>query len=229
MTFGTVMAASELPGIVVNLRRSRRWRWMTDVLCLPPLAAVLSLSAFSSSARVATLRASFSSADVPASCTATALSAQQGPAVSEATGQHTLDVRLTNISHSTCVLDGYPVVSLLDAHGHALDFTYSHKGDQMTTSASPSPVYLPPKGRAWARINKYRCDIASTDTAYTVVFELPHHGGTLSMGKTQYPVFDYCQQRASLSVAVSPFEPVAPLLSPPTEVEKASPPRRGPQ
>jgi uncharacterized protein DUF4232 len=135
--------------------------------------------------------------------------------VSEATGQHTPDVSLTNVSHSTCVLDGYAVVRLLDAQGHTLDFRCSHRGDQITTGAKPSPVYLPPKGQAWARINKYRCDIASTDSASRVIFELPYHGGNVGMAKSQYPFLDYCRGPASLIVAISPFEPVEALLGPP--------------
>jgi hypothetical protein len=134
--------------------------------------------------------------------------------VSEATGQHTLDVSLTNISASTCVLGGYPVVKLVDGRGRALDFRYSHGGDQMTTGAKPSAVYLPPQGQAWVRMNKYRCDIAATDFAYKVVLELPRHRGQLRMTKPRYPIFDYCREAASVSVAVSPFEPVEVLLGP---------------
>lgn len=163
-----------------------------------------------------TLRVSIGPANVPGSgpCQAGALRARPGTRVSEATGQHTLDVSLTNISASTCVLEGYPVVKLLDARGRALGFRYSHRADQMTTGAKPSPVYLPPKAEAWARINKYRCDIATTDVAYSVVLELPRHGADVSMTKSQYPIFDYCQEAANLSVAVSPFEPVEAFLWP---------------
>jgi Protein of unknown function (DUF4232)/PASTA domain len=163
-----------------------------------------------------TLSVSIGPADVPGAepCAAPALRAQLAPPVSEATGQHTLDVSLTNVSRSACVLEGYPVVELLDANGRTLDFKYSHEGDQMTTRAKPSPVYLPPKAQAWARVNKYRCDIASTDTVSTVVLELPKHGGSMTVTKSQYPVFDYCQEAASLIVTVSPFEPVEVLLSP---------------
>jgi hypothetical protein len=162
-----------------------------------------------------TLSVSIGPADVPGAkpWAAPALRAQLAPPVSEATGQHTLDVSLTNTSRSPCVLEGYPVVELLDANGHILDFKYLHEGDPMTTRAEPSPVYLPPKAQAWARVNKYRCDIASTDTASTVVLELPRNGGNMSLAKSQYPVFAYCQEAASLTVTVSPFEPVELLLS----------------
>lgn len=134
--------------------------------------------------------------------------------MSEATGQHTLDVSLTNTSASTCVLEGYPVVKLVDGRGRVLDFRYSHGGDQMTTGAKPSAIYLPPQGQAWARMNKYRCDIAASDFAYEVVLGLPRHGGQLSMTKPRYPIFDYCQEAASVNVTVSPFEPLEVLLGP---------------
>jgi hypothetical protein len=84
----------------------------------------------------------------------------------------------------------------------------------MTTGAKPSPVYLPPGGQAWARINKYRCDIRSTDVASTLVLALPHLGGNVTVAKPQYPILDYCPEAASLTVTVSPFEPVEILLGP---------------
>jgi hypothetical protein len=189
---------------------------MIGMLCTPVLAiAVFALSGGGRPVRVAVR-------DVP--CTAEALRAEPGHPVSEATGQHTLDVSLTNLSASTCVLDGYPVVKLRDAQGRTIVFRYSHIGDQMTTSAKPSAVYVRPAGKAWLRINKYRCDIASTDiastdSASTVLLELPHGGGTVTMRLTHYPIFDYCQEPASLKVTVSPFEPVAERLYPNVTVE----------
>lgn len=162
-----------------------------------------------------TLTVSSGPAAVPGSepCIAAALRPGPGEGVSEMTGQHTLDVSLTNISRSTCVLAGYPGVKLLDAHGRTLDFSYSHTGDGMTTRAKPAPVYLRPTGKAWARINKYRCDIAPVDTASTVVLELPHDGGSIKIIKPHYH-YDYCQEAPSLTVSVSPFEPVEALLWP---------------
>jgi len=162
-----------------------------------------------------TLSVSIGPAAVPGSepCIAAALRPGQGERVSEMTGQHTLDVSLTNTSRSTCVLAGYPVVKLLDAHGRTLDFSYSHRGDGMTTGAKASPIYLLPAGEAWARINKYRCDIAPIETASTVVFELPHNGGSINVTRPHYH-YDYCQEAPSLAVTVSPFEPVEALLWP---------------
>ena len=134
--------------------------------------------------------------------------------MSEATGQNTLDLSLTNVSPSPCVLDGYPVVALLDARGRLLPFHYVDGGDEMTTSAAPLPVYLPPGATAWARMNKYRCDIGSTVFAHAVVFRLPDGGGRLTMLRTVYPVYDYCDEMASIAVNVSPFEPVEDYLYP---------------
>ena len=141
-------------------------------------------------------------------CQAADLKAQPGPRVSEATGQHTRDWLLTNTA-DPCVLDGYPAVSALDDKGRALGYSYSHSGDQMTTSAPPQPVYLPHGGAAWIRVNKYRCDIASQDTATTLRVTLPSGGGILDL-----PVaLEYCTETPSLTIAVSPFEPVIALLS----------------
>lgn len=143
-------------------------------------------------------------------CTASDLRISRGGLVSEETGQHTTDWSLTNVSGSACVLDGYPSVTLYDRAGRVLPFTYSHSGDQMTTSAPPSPVYLPPKSAAWVRINKYRCDIRAQDTSLTARLALPSGGGTLQVGLTSNE--EYCAESASLVVAVSPFEPVEVLL-----------------
>lgn len=141
-------------------------------------------------------------------CQAAALRAQPGPNVSEATGQHTRDWSLTNTA-APCVLDGYPALSALDGQGRVLGYRYSHSGDQMTTAAAPQAVYLPEGSAAWIRINKYRCDIATQDTATTLLATLPAGGGTLHL-----PVnLDYCTETPSLTVAVSPFEPVVALLS----------------
>jgi len=143
------------------------------------------------------------------SCQAADLHVRLGPPVSEATGQHTVDVAFTNTTQSTCVVDGYPTVSLVDATGKRLGFTYSRSGDQMTTAATPGPVYLLPGSDAWVRVNKYRCDIASPDASSTMFLSPPGVVGTLSVPA----LFGYCDQMASLIVTISPFEPIELLLS----------------
>lgn len=152
-----------------------------------------------------------------APCTAADLRARSGPSVSEATGQHTLDISVQNVSRATCVLKGHPTVSLLDAHGRGLGFHYTHRGDQMTTGAPPSAVYLPPGADAWVRLNKYRCDVTVTDHAATVALGLPRGGGSITLrlpGPSHAEYFSHCDEAASLTVAVSPFEPVSILLWP---------------
>ncbi len=137
------------------------------------------------------------------------LEVQPGPAVSEATGQHTRDWSFTNLG-GPCVLDGYPAVLALDSDRRVLGYSYSHSGDQMTTGAMPQPVYLPKGSAAWIRMNKYRCDIGVEDTTSIFQFTLPSGGGTLDTPGS----LEYCAEAPSLTIAVSPFEPVALLLSP---------------
>ena len=144
-------------------------------------------------------------------CHASALEVQPGQLVSEATGQRTIDWSLTDLG-SPCVLDGYPTVTALDQQDRVLNFTYSHSGDQMTTAATPQPVYLPTGSSAWVRLNKYRCDVTIQDTTTSFEFALPSGGGTLDASDPTRR-FDYCAEPASSTIAVSPFEPVAMLLS----------------
>jgi hypothetical protein len=94
---------------------------------------------------------------VAAPCRLSQFAVSLGPYVSEATGQHTLALRLANRGSRTCVLDGYPRVMLYDAAG-AIPFVIRHGGDQMISSRPPKPVVVRPGGRAFVVINKYRCD-----------------------------------------------------------------------
>jgi hypothetical protein len=80
-----------------------------------------------------------------------------GPDVSEATGQHTLALRLANRGSATCVLDGYPRVALYDAAG-VIPFVVRLGGDQMISARPPKPVEIAPDRRAFVVMNKYRCD-----------------------------------------------------------------------
>ncbi len=159
-----------------------------------------------------TLTVSVGPARVPGAlpCQAGALRPRPGMRVSEASGQDTVDWQLTNVTSSTCVLDGYPAVSLRDVAGRVLPFVYSHRGDQMTTGTEPSPVYLPSGSAAWIRVNKYRCDIAATDYASRMVLGFRHNGGSLVVPAG----FSYCAEAPSLTVTVSPFEPIELLLYP---------------
>jgi PASTA domain/Protein of unknown function (DUF4232) len=158
------------------------------------------------------LTVSIGPASVPGArpCQASDLSARPGPPISEATGASTQDLGLMNVSGRTCVLDGYPTLTLVDSAGHRLGFTYSHAGDEMTTDASPAPVYIPPDSEAWVRFDKYRCDVPAQDTAAYMFLVLPSDGGAVRVSTR----FSYCQEAPSLVVFVSPFEPVERLLYP---------------
>jgi hypothetical protein len=128
-----------------------------------------------------------------------------GPFVSEATGQHTLQIQLVNHG-SACSLKGYPTIELLDPRGRALAFTYSHKGDQMIPEASPKRVNLTTGKSAYFELNKYRCDIQAIDGAASIRVALP---GSRAATTVVFPKgtrsIDYCHEAPSLTVAVSPI------------------------
>lgn len=129
-----------------------------------------------------------------------------GPYVTEATGQNTVSVVLTNRLSRSCTLEGYPTIALLDGHGRKLSFTYSHHGDQMITSKKPAEVRVPSKGSAIFLFNKYRCDIRQLDVARTLRVALPGSDVVRAV-RLQYSAnIDYCREPASLIVAVSPIE-----------------------
>ena len=87
------------------------------------------------------------------------LAMSQGGGYSERTGQHTLELVLTNRGSSACVLDGYPRVEFLDAAGRRLPFVIKHHGDQMIKAQTPRRVRIAPGGgKAYVAVNKYRCD-----------------------------------------------------------------------
>src|SRR5260221_10939873 len=90
-------------------------------------------------------------------CRLSEFAVMPGPYVSEATGQHTLALRLENTGSMTCVLDGYPRVALYDPNG-VIPFVVKRGGDQMISSDPPKPFKIPPHGRAFVVLNKYRCD-----------------------------------------------------------------------
>ena len=129
-----------------------------------------------------------------------------GPLVSEATGQSTVSVVLTNrLSHS-CTLRGYPTIALLDGRSRKLSFSYSHHGDQMITSKKPAAVRVAAGGSAIFLFNKYRCDVRALNVARTLRVALPGSDIVRPVRMQQYPIITYCRQAPSLTVAVSPIE-----------------------
>lgn len=79
--------------------------------------------------------------------------------MSEKTGQHTLNFKLTNRGPA-CLLNGYPVVRFSDRSG-LIPFRIRHGGDQMITGRGPQPFILRAMGSAVVAVNKYRCDLGN--------------------------------------------------------------------
>ena len=126
---------------------------------------------------------------------------------SEATGQNTATVVVTNPSDGPCVLRGYPTIILLDRAGDSLPFTYSHRGDQMITANRPSEIRIREGRAAYFAFNKYRCDIHATAVAATLRVALPGSDVFRSVRLPHYPIIDLCNERPSRIVTVSPIEP----------------------
>lgn len=139
-----------------------------------------------------------------------------GPYVSEATGQHTLALRLVNNAAATCVLRGYPTVRFYDAAG-GIRFVIRHGGDQMITSRSPTSVAVRPGRAAFLVLNKYRCDQGGTRATRRITIGPParrppetvsitfRHPSTIPM---PYRIPDYCGKGDPGSIiTVSPFVP----------------------
>lgn len=116
-----------------------------------------------------------------AQCATSALRLAMGQQYSEATGQNTLGLTLTNTSSRGCYLLGYPGLTYLDAAGRVLPFRYVWGGDQMVTSTPPSRVDLAPGGVAYIAANKYRCDAGNVATAATVQVIPPNQRAALSL------------------------------------------------
>lgn len=152
----------------------------------------------------------------PAPCRLSQFSVSLGPDVSEATGQHTLVLRLANNGSRACVLDGYPQLGLYDAAG-AIPFVIRHGGDQMISSRPPKPVVLRPGGHAFVVMNKYRCDRGAVPGGratrrITISSATPVAGsasisfGDLHTIPMQYRIPDYCGRGdPGSTLAVSPF------------------------
>jgi hypothetical protein len=137
-----------------------------------------------------------------------------GPYVSEATGQHTLALRLTNRGSRTCAFDGYPRVTVYDAAGE-IPFVITH-GDQMVSSRPPKPIVVRPGGHAFVVMNKYRCDRGAVPGTRTLRIRIGSGRrvagsasiafGNLHTMPMPYRIPDYCGRGdPGSTLAVSPF------------------------
>jgi hypothetical protein len=138
------------------------------------------------------------------------LSLALGPSVSEATGQHTLVLRLVKRTKTQCLLYGYPEVILSDRAG-AIPFAIRHGGDQMITSRRPTRVVVRPRSGAFIVLNNYRCDRGVRRAATTIRVALPgatHRRGRSIAVADRYRRPGYCGRGdPGSTLAVSPFEP----------------------
>lgn len=123
---------------------------------------------------------------------------------SEATGQHTATFVVANDGDGSCTLRGYPTIVLLDSRGRTLGFSYSHRGDQMITRDRPRTVEIRAGGHAAFAFNKYRCDLHATAVARLARIRLPGAHAWVQVRLAHYPIIDFCRERASLTIAVSP-------------------------
>ncbi|SRR5712691_3151210 len=145
-----------------------------------------------------------------AACRMSQMALSLGPQISEATGQHTLALRLVNRGATSCVVRGYPKVTSYDRAG-LIPFAIRHSGDQMITSHDPARVVVRPDRVAFVLLNHYRCDFGGLRGATTVRIGLP---GATRVATASIKIADpyrrpnYCGKGdPGSTLTVSPFEP----------------------
>ncbi len=142
-------------------------------------------------------------------CRVAQLRAGLGPLVSEATGQHTLAVRLVDAGPA-CALDGYPLVWVEDARG-TIPFLLRHGGDQMVNARPPRRFVVRAGGTAWLVLDHYRCDRGGVRGGRSVRIAPPGGSRAASLVVAARPGradLDWCGAGDPGSVlTVSPFVP----------------------
>jgi hypothetical protein len=132
-----------------------------------------------------------------------------GRRISEATGQHTLALRLTNRGRA-CTLFGIPALWFEDAHGR-IPFELRTGTDQMIAAPYPLPVQVRRGGNAWVVINHYRCDLGGKRAAGVIRIGLngaAHANTARFLVRNPYEKVDYCGKGdPGSTITVAPFEP----------------------
>jgi hypothetical protein len=132
-----------------------------------------------------------------------------GPRISEATGQHTLALRLTNRGRA-CAVFGFPTLWLEDAAGR-IPFLVRTGRDQMIAANYPMPVHVRAGGNAWVVINHYRCDRGDERAASIIRIGLTGATGQSTASitiRSPYELVSYCGRGdPGSTITVAPFEP----------------------
>jgi hypothetical protein len=150
-------------------------------------------------------------ADAPLpSCRTSQFTVRFGPLVSETTGQHTITLRLINGGRRTCVVFGYPKISVYDRAG-LIPFAITRRGDQMVTARRPKRVIVGHGRAAFVVLNHYRCDLGTVRTAAILRIgagRVTQSGmATIQMTDPDRRL-DYCGRAdPGSTLAVSPFVP----------------------
>lgn len=146
----------------------------------------------------------------PSTCRMSQLALTLGPGISEATGQHTLAVRLRNRGAASCVLDGYPTITAVD-RGGPVPFLIRHGTDQMIRAHRPARLVVRPGRAAFVVLNHYRCDVGVVREATAIRVALPRAaraGAAVLRIADRYRRLDYCGRGdPGSTLTVSPFEP----------------------
>ncbi len=132
-----------------------------------------------------------------------------GRRIGEATGQHTLALRLTNRG-SACSLFGTPALWFEDPHGQ-IPFHLRSGTDQMIAARYSLPVQVRRGGSAWVVINHYRCDLAGKRAARVIrigVHPAAYADTVRFVIHNPYERVDYCGKGdPGSTITVAPFEP----------------------
>lgn len=111
---------------------------------------------------------------------------------SEPTEQSTAPLEVTRIGSQSCTLRGYPRIVLLGAHGHKLDFPYSHHGDLVVAARPPRVVRVTGGGSAFFLLNKNSCVSRERTAARWLRVRLPGVSGQMALRLPRYPILGYC-------------------------------------
>jgi hypothetical protein len=132
-----------------------------------------------------------------------------GPLISEATGQHTLALRLINHG-SSCTLFGPPALWFEDARGR-IPFRLRAGRDQMIAATYALTVQVRRDGSAWVVLNHYRCDLGDKRAAGVIRIGLAGAAYTNTVRvaiHNPYRRVAYCGAGdPGSTITVAPFEP----------------------